>query len=72
MKFYIETDYLGPIELGPHQWVTVVLPDGRHVTVFADNIYVATEQDVFAHKDGKRIWDAMSAARSPYGKTVSA
>lgn len=68
MKFEVETEYLDPIELGKYEHVTVRLPDGRSVTVYADTIYVATEQDVSGHKDGKRIWDAMSPARSPYGR----
>ena len=69
MKLSVETDYLDPIELGEFEHVTVRLPDGRSVTVFADRIYVATEQDVAGKRDGKRIWDAMSAQRTPYGKT---
>ena len=70
MKFEVETGYLDPIELGKYEHVTVRLPDGRSVTVYADKIYVATEQDVFDHKDGRRIWDAMPAARSPYGRAL--
>lgn len=65
MKFEVRTDYLDPIDLGPHEWVSVRLPGGRQVTVFADRIYVATADDVLAHKDGLRIWDATATA---YGK----
>jgi hypothetical protein len=69
VKFEVETEFLRPIELGKYEWVTVRLPDGRTVTVYADSINVATEQDVIDHKDGRKIWEAMSAERSPYGKT---
>jgi hypothetical protein len=67
MKFEVSTDYLAPITIGPCEWVDVVLPGGRQVTVFADEIRVATEQDVFSHKDGKRIWEATAG---PYGKVI--
>jgi hypothetical protein len=68
VKFEVSTEYLGPIELGVHEWVDVVLPDGRTViAVFSDKIYVATGQDVFSHKDGRRIWEATAA---PYGKVI--
>jgi hypothetical protein len=68
VKFEVSTEYLGPIELGVHEWVDVVLPDGRTViAVFSDRIYVATSQDVFDHKDGRRIWEATAA---PYGKVI--
>ncbi len=72
MKFKVQTDYLAPIEIDKYEHVTVVLPDGRSVTVFADHIRVQTGQDAANHRSGKRIWDAMSPQRTPYGKTRSA
>ena len=66
----ISLDYLGPIELGPCEWVSVKLPDGRTVTVFADKIYVATEKDVLNHRDGTRIWNATGSRFFPYGRTL--
>lgn len=65
MKFRVETEFLYPVELGKYEHVTVQLPDGRQVTVFADVIYVATADDVLARKDGMKIWQASAA---PYGK----
>ncbi len=67
MKFEVETSYLDPIELGEYEHVTVQLPDGRFVTVFADMIYVATEEDRAKHRDGRKIWEKGSPERSPYG-----
>lgn len=67
MKFEVETDYLAPIELGEYENVTVLLPDGRTIHVFADAIYVATEKDVINRRDGRRIWEKGSPGRSPYG-----
>jgi hypothetical protein len=58
VKLEVDTDYLAPIPIGPYEWVSVMLPDGRQVTVFADKIYVATEQDIISHKDGRKIWEA--------------
>jgi hypothetical protein len=69
MKFRVETGYLDPIEIGSYEWVSVVLPDGREITVYSDRIYVKTPQDRISHKDGKRIWDALKA---PYGKVREA
>lgn len=70
MKFEISTDYLDPIEVSPYEHVSVLLPDGRMVTVFADQIYVRTRQDVERGRDGKAIWRAMSSRSRlwPYGK----
>ena len=67
MKFEVSVDYIDPIELGEYEHVTVQLPDGRFITVFSDKIYVATEEDRIAHKDGRLIWDKGSPERSPYG-----
>lgn len=67
MKFEVKTDYLGPVELGEYEHVTVKLPDGRSVSVYADMIYIATEADVAGHRDGQKIWDKGSPERSPYG-----
>lgn len=67
MKFKVTADYLAPIELGRNEWVEIILPDERRVTVFDDRIYVATENDALSHLDGKRIWDAGSPSHSPYG-----
>jgi hypothetical protein len=67
MKFEVSVDYIDPIELGEYEHVTVRLPDGRSVTVFADMIYIATEKDVIGHKDGQKIWEKGSPERSPYG-----
>jgi hypothetical protein len=67
VKFPVETGYLAPIEMGEHEYVTVILPDGRSVTVFSDCIYIATGKDRGSHEDGRRIWDAGSPSRSPYG-----
>ena len=64
MKLSIATDYLDPIKLGQHEWVSVCLPDGRTVTVFDDRIYVATEQETRDKKDGKRIWEDLRATDS--------
>ena len=67
MKFEVDTGYLAPITLGAYEWVSVALPDGRQVTVCADEIRVATEHDVLRHKDGAKIWVATAG---PYGKVV--
>jgi hypothetical protein len=67
VKFEVSTPVLAPIVLDTWEWVDVVLPDGRQVTVYADAIRVATSQDVFGHKDGRRIWEASAA---PYGKVI--
>lgn len=56
MKFSVETEFLAPIELDTYDHVTVILPDGRSVTVYADMIYVALKEERFAHKDGLKIW----------------
>ncbi len=67
MKFEVRTEYLDPVELGTYEWVSVVLPDGRQVTVFSDKIYVATAEDVLARKDGLKIWEA-TGNPAGYGK----
>ena len=70
MKFEVSTEYLPPIEISPYESVDVVLPDGRMVAVFADRIYVRTQQDIQRHRDGKAIWRGMSSRSRqwPYGK----
>lgn len=55
MKFKVETDWLRPIKIGKFEWVDVVRTDGSHVTVFDDKIYVATAEERFDHKDGRRV-----------------
>ena len=67
MKFEVSVDYIDPIELGEYEHVTVLLPDGRSVTVYSDKIYVSTEQDVINRRNGQLIWEKGSPERSPYG-----
>ncbi len=57
MKFTVETDYLDTIEITKYQWVEVGLPDGRHVKVYADQIYLRSPDDQLKHRDGRKIWD---------------
>jgi len=67
MKFEVSVDYIDPIELGEYEHVTVELPDGRFVTVYADMIYVATKEDRGSRRDGRKIWEKGSPEQSPYG-----
>jgi hypothetical protein len=69
VKIEATVAYLPPIDLGEHEWVGVILPDGREVTVYSDRIYVATAEDRERKKDGKVIWEARPAARWPHGRT---
>jgi hypothetical protein len=70
VKLEIDTDYLDPITLDPYEHVSVTLPDGREVTVWAGQIKVRTREDVARGRDGKTIWRAMSSRSRlwPYGK----
>jgi hypothetical protein len=54
----IDVEYIDEIHLGKHEHVTVVLPDGRRVTVYADHIRVQTCKQVLDHVDGKKIWQS--------------
>jgi len=69
VEFQVEATYLAPISIGVYEWVTVRLPDGRYIKIYADKICVATEREDANRKDGTVIWDAMSPSRFPYGRT---
>jgi hypothetical protein len=55
VKLQLQTDYLDPIEIDEYQWVSVTRTDGTQVTVFDDKVYIATQEDVLNHRDGRKV-----------------